>query len=72
VTFFVSQRGDGRVVAPADAIDPTYGHLLRQAVAAGVEALAYRALVTPAEVVLTQRLAVVLEEVLQPCHPPPE
>jgi len=72
VIFFVVQRGDGRVVAPADAIDPTYGHLLRQAVAAGVEALAYRALVTPAEVVLTQRLAVVLDEVLQPCHPPPE
>ena len=60
VIFFVVQRGDGNAVAPADAIDPEYGRLLRQAVAQGVEALAYRALVTPEEIRLVERLPVSL------------
>ena len=58
VIFFVVQRGDCRGVAPADRIDPRYGELLREAVAAGVEALAYRAEVSPAGVSLTTRLPV--------------
>jgi sugar fermentation stimulation protein A len=37
-----------------------YGRLLRLAVASGVEALAYRALVTPEEIRLTERLPVFL------------
>lgn len=56
VIFFVVQRGDGDSVAPADAIDPEYGRLLRQAVACGVEALAYRATVTPGEIALEHPL----------------
>ncbi|MGE3258998.1 MAG: DNA/RNA nuclease SfsA, partial [Geobacter sp.] len=32
VILFTVQRGDGAAVAPADAIDPAYGRLLRQAV----------------------------------------
>lgn len=60
VIFFVVQRADGRGVAPADAIDPAYGRLLRLATEHGVEALAYRALVTPAEIRLTERLPVLL------------
>jgi sugar fermentation stimulation protein A len=60
VIFFVVQRGDGNAVAPADAIDPEYGRLLRLAVASGVEVLAYRALVTPEEVRLVERLPVEL------------
>lgn len=60
VIFFVVQRGDGVAVSPADAIDPEYGRLLRQAVACGVEALAYRALVTPEEIRLVERLPVAL------------
>lgn len=60
VIFFVVQRGDGDGVAPADAIDPEYGRLLRLAVKSGVEALAYRALVTPEEIRLTERLPVFL------------
>ena len=59
VIFFVVQRGDGNAVAPADAIDPEYGRLLREAVVAGVEALAYRALVTPVEIRLVERLPVI-------------
>lgn len=58
--FYVVQRGDGEAVSPADAIDPKYGQLLRLAVASGVESLAYRALVTPEEIRLTERLPVIL------------
>jgi len=62
VILFTVQRGDGNAVAPADRIDPEYGRLLREAVAQGVEALAYRAVVTPEEIRLTERLAVVLDQ----------
>lgn len=60
VIFFTVQRGDGLTVSPADAIDPEYGRLLRLAMKSGVEALAYRALVTPQEIVLTERLPIVV------------
>lgn len=60
VIFFTVQRGDGHSVSPADAIDPEYGRLLRLALDNGVEALAYRALVTPEEIRLTERLPVLL------------
>jgi len=60
VIFFTVQRGDGRSVSPADAIDPEYGRLLRLAMENGVEALAYRALVTPQEILLTERLPVIV------------
>lgn len=60
VLLFTVQRGDGNAVAPADRIDPEYGKLLREAVANGVEALAYRAEVQPEQIRLTERLAVIL------------
>jgi sugar fermentation stimulation protein A len=60
VIFFTVQRGDGISVSPADAIDPEYGRLLRLAMQNGVEALAYKVLVTPQEIVLTERLPVVV------------
>jgi sugar fermentation stimulation protein A len=60
VIFFTVQRGDGNSVSPADTIDPEYGRLLRLALANGVEALAYRVLVTPEEIVLRERLPVML------------
>lgn len=66
VIFFVVQRGDGAAVAPADAIDPEYGKLLRQAVASGVEALAYQARVTPREIVLDHPLPLRLPEATCP------
>lgn len=59
VIFFCVQRGDVERVRPADEIDPLYGQLLRQAMAAGVEALAYRARVTPAEIFLETPLPVI-------------
>jgi sugar fermentation stimulation protein A len=61
VIFYVVQRGDCTAMAPADRIDPRYGALLRESVAAGVEALAYRAEVSPAGVTLARRLPVILQ-----------
>jgi sugar fermentation stimulation protein A len=49
VIFFLVQRGEATAFAPADAIDPEYGRLLRQAAKAGVEVLAYKSIVTPEE-----------------------
>jgi sugar fermentation stimulation protein A len=60
VIFFTVQRGDGHAVSPADLIDPEYGRLLRLAMENGVEALAYRAVVTPEEIRLVERLPVIL------------
>jgi sugar fermentation stimulation protein A len=59
VIFFCVQRGDVERVRPADEIDLLYGETLRQALAAGVEALAYRARVTPEEIVLEKALPVI-------------
>jgi sugar fermentation stimulation protein A len=53
---FVIQREDCEAFRPADEIDPEYGRWLRRAIKAGVEALPYRAKVTPKEIVLTERL----------------
>ncbi|WP_085812438.1 DNA/RNA nuclease SfsA [Geoanaerobacter pelophilus] len=60
VNLFIVQRGDGSALAPADAIDPVYGRLLREAAQNGVELLAYRAEVTRTEVRLERSLPVVL------------
>lgn len=59
VIFFCVQRGDALRVRPADEIDPLYGTTLRAALAAGVEAVAYRAEVTPEVIVLRHRLPVI-------------
>jgi sugar fermentation stimulation protein A len=59
VICFCVQRGDARAVRPADEIDPLYGRTLREALAAGVEAVAYRATVTPQAVTLDTTLPVV-------------
>lgn len=56
VVVFVVQRSDCNYFRPADEIDAVYGRWLRRAVETGVEALPYRAEVTPREIVLTTRL----------------
>ena len=53
---FVIQRPDCHSFRPADEIDEEYGRWLRRAINAGVEALPYRARVTPKEILLTERL----------------
>jgi sugar fermentation stimulation protein A len=60
VIFFLVQRDDIEAMGPADAIDPVYGRLLREAVHNGVEALAYRAQVTPNGITVTTPLSVIL------------
>jgi sugar fermentation stimulation protein A len=59
VQLYCVQRGDVNEVRPADGIDPQYGRTLREALAAGVEVLAYRAKVTPTEIRLAERIPVV-------------
>jgi sugar fermentation stimulation protein A len=59
VLCFCVQRADVREVRPADAIDPLYGRTLREAVAAGVEVIAYRARVSLAGIWLADRLPVI-------------
>jgi sugar fermentation stimulation protein A len=59
VQLYCVQRGDVREVRPADGIDHEYGRTLREAIAAGVEVLAYRARVSPTEIRLAERIAVV-------------
>ncbi len=58
VLFFHVGRADIEVVSPADAIDPVYGQAIRRAVAAGVEALAYRCKVSEKELSLAERVPV--------------
>jgi sugar fermentation stimulation protein A len=58
VMFFCVSRADVTSFAPADDIDPTYGQVLREVVAAGVEVLAYATLVTPERFELGRRLRV--------------
>jgi sugar fermentation stimulation protein A len=59
VQLYCVQRGDVDEVRPADAIDFEYGRTLREAIAAGVEVLAYRAKVTPSEIRLERPIPVV-------------
>jgi sugar fermentation stimulation protein A len=56
--LFVAQRPEGSVFRPADAIDPEYGRALRRAAQAGVEILAYRAVVSPAKITWGPRIPV--------------
>lgn len=60
VLCFCVQREDVSEVRPADHIDPAYGRVLRQAVAAGVEVLAYGAQVGLEGISLRRQLPVVL------------
>jgi sugar fermentation stimulation protein A len=59
VIFFCVQRGDVQKVRPADEIDSLYGETLRQALDAGVEAIACRALVRPDAVILDTPIQVI-------------
>jgi len=59
VQLYCVQRGDVKEVRPADGIDHEYGRTLREAIAAGVEVLAYRARVTTREIRLAERIPVV-------------
>mgnify|MGYP002725658981 CR=1 FL=1 len=58
VIFFCVQREDAKEVRPADNIDPEYGRLLREAMGAGVEVLAYGASPTSEDITLRVKLPI--------------
>jgi len=58
VIFYCIQRDDIDSFRPADEIDSAYGQLLRDAAAAGVEVMAYKAQVSPAQISLTQAVPI--------------
>jgi sugar fermentation stimulation protein A len=58
VIFFLVQRAEAESFMPADAIDAEYGRLLREAVGSGVEALAFRTVVSRHENRLGTRIPV--------------
>ncbi|NOQ42231.1 MAG: DNA/RNA nuclease SfsA [Desulfuromusa sp.] len=60
VIFFLIQRNEATKFIPADDIDPEYGRLLREVVAGGVEAMAYKTIVTPRENRVGVQIPVVL------------
>jgi len=60
VIFFLIQRAEAIQFSPADDIDLEYGRLLREVVAGGVEAMAYKTVVTPEENRLGEQIPVVL------------
>ena len=60
VIFFLVQRSEAETFTPADAIDVKYGQILREAVRCGVEALAYRTVVSPEESRIGKQIAVQL------------
>lgn len=60
VIFFLVQRSEAESFMPADGIDAEYGRLLREAVGSGVEALAFRTLVSRHEASLGARIPVYL------------
>ncbi len=60
VIFYCVQHSGIETVSPADHIDEEYGKWLRKAVAKGVEAIAYKAVISPSEITLVQRIPVVI------------
>ena len=61
VLLFCVQHTGIEQVSPADDIDPLYAQTLRQAVAAGVEVIAYKAEISPQRIELVRPLPVILD-----------
>ncbi|RKY77663.1 DNA/RNA nuclease SfsA, partial [candidate division KSB1 bacterium] len=60
VILFVVQREDAVVLRPADHIDSRFAQTLRQACSNGVQAIAYKASVSPGEIVIVREIPVEL------------
>jgi len=58
VMFYIIQRSDTEIFAPAIKIDPDYAKALKTAVNAGVEVIAMQAKVTPEKIELVRKLSV--------------
>lgn len=61
VLFFCVQHDGARAAGPADQVDPRYGRLLREALAAGVEVMAWRTRMGAEEFVIEEPLPLVLD-----------
>lgn len=59
IIFYCIQRHDCKEVRPADHVDKVYGETLREAMSAGVEALAYRFNVSPLGISVAGKVPVV-------------
>ena len=57
----IISREDVSSFSPADEIDAEYGKLLREAEKAGVMILAYKCSVTPSEVIVKEKVPVILK-----------
>ena len=62
VMLFIILRQDGKGFRTADFIDPEYSELFEQVCAAGVEAYAYRADITPDEITLSGREKIIFNK----------
>ncbi len=62
VLLFCCSRDGTKSIRPADEIDPLYGKTLREAVASGVEVLAYGCDVSVRGIRMTRRVSVALDE----------
>ena len=60
VIFFCIQRDDVKEFRPADSIDPEYGRYLREAVANGVESIAYVSSVSNIKIELKNQVPVII------------
>lgn len=60
VLLFLIMRNDIDCIKPADAIDPEYGRLLRQAVDNGVEVLAYKTDISSKGIEISCRAPIIL------------
>ena len=58
--IFVIQRNDAKSFAPNAVTDPAFACALRQALLSGVEVFAYRCEVSPAGIILTDRVPVLV------------
>jgi sugar fermentation stimulation protein A len=59
VMLFLIQRPDATRIALADDIDPAYGEAFDAAIAAGVEPLAYRCVITPDAIAIDKKIKIV-------------
>ncbi|MEA3230840.1 MAG: DNA/RNA nuclease SfsA [Thermodesulfobacteriota bacterium] len=63
VMFYLVQRMDARIFAPADHIDPDYGRGLRTAIENGVEILAYDVTIDLAQIRLNGKIPILLKTI---------
>ncbi|MBX2807322.1 MAG: DNA/RNA nuclease SfsA [Cellvibrionaceae bacterium] len=63
VLLYCVQHTGIETVSPADHIDPEYGKTLRDAVANGVEVIAYRASISPQEIRLDKKIPVIIPDI---------